>query len=310
MKRFFIIAAVLAFLSIPMRGDNHPLCDSILTRLENYIAGKDAKIGVGIIIDGNDTVTVNGDRPFPMLSVYKFPQALAVADYCVRHNMSFDDTISIAATEIKANTYSPMRDKYGVKPLRLPVSELLAYSIQLSDNNACDILFRLTGGPATVDSVLHEWGYRSIAVRSTEDEMHQDIDLCYLNSSTPIEMASLLDRLNTQLRHVSPEYRHIAYLMETCATGADRLAAPLMKDKESGLIVIGHKTGTGDKNPQQRIIGTNDVGYINFTDGHRYAIAVFISDSAYDFASTASVIAAISDIVYTEIKNTRTTDHR
>lgn len=307
MKKLLIISAFIALMSISMRGDN---TQSIRNRLENYIAGKDAKIGVAVIIDGKDTVTVNGDRPFPMLSVYKFPQALAVADYCRRHDMSFDDTISIASTEIKTDTYSPLRDKYGVSELRLPISELLANSVQLSDNNACDILFRLIDGPGTTDSMLRELGYRNIAVRSTEDEMHRDVNLCYLNSSTPIEMASLLDRFNAELRHISPEYSHVAYLMETCATGTDRIAAPLMVDKENAFITIGHKTGTGDRNAQQRIIGINDVGYVNFSDGHRYAIAVFISDSAYDLSTTASIIAAISDIVYTEIKNTRTTDHR
>ena len=98
-----------------------------------------------MIINGTDTVSVNGRRDFPMLSVYKFPQAIAVADYCFRHNIALTDTIRIAADELKPDTWSPMRDKYGREDISLPLSEVLAYSVQQSDNNACDVLFRLIG---------------------------------------------------------------------------------------------------------------------------------------------------------------------
>ena len=37
--------------------------------LEDYIEDKDARIGIAVIIDGKDTVSVNGKREFPMLSV-------------------------------------------------------------------------------------------------------------------------------------------------------------------------------------------------------------------------------------------------
>ena len=52
--------------------------DRLKAELAEYIEGKDARIGVAVIYDGTDTVSVNGGRDFPMLSVYKFPQALAV----------------------------------------------------------------------------------------------------------------------------------------------------------------------------------------------------------------------------------------
>lgn len=89
----------------------------------------------------------NGRHRFPMLSVYKFPQAIAVADYCSRNNISLEDTIRISADEMKRDTWSPMRDTYGKREISLPLSDVLAYSVKHSDNNACDVLFRLIGGP-------------------------------------------------------------------------------------------------------------------------------------------------------------------
>ncbi|MDE5795715.1 MAG: class A beta-lactamase-related serine hydrolase, partial [Muribaculaceae bacterium] len=61
---------------------------------------------------------------------------------------------------------------------------------------------------------------------------------------------------------------------------------------------IGHKTGTGDKNAQGRIIAVNDAGYIFLPNRDGYAIAVFISDSGYGMVETEQIIADISEIVF------------
>ncbi len=44
---------------------------------------------------------------------------------------------------------------------RIPLKELLRFSVQESDNNACDILFSLIGGPAAVQKDLKEWGWKT-----------------------------------------------------------------------------------------------------------------------------------------------------
>lgn len=263
-------------------------------KLRNYVNGKDARIGVAVIIDGKDTVSVNGTRDYPMLSVYKFPQALAVAAYCKENNVAFTDTISISKDEIKRDTWSPLREKYGVKDIRLPISELLSYSVQQSDNNACDVLFGLIGGPEVADSIVRSLGVDGIVIGSTEDEMHRDIYLCYQNRATPIAMACLLDMFDMKMRGESAEYEEIASLMENCTTGADRLSFPL---KGTGAV-CGHKTGTGDVNSQGRIIGVNDAGYVHLPDGRHYSIAVFVADSAYGMDDSSAIIAEISRIVY------------
>lgn len=274
--------------------------------LREYIAGKDARIGVAVIIDAEDTVSVNGNRDFPMLSVYKFPQALAVADYCEKHGVNLTDTISIAKEEILTDTWSPMRDKYGVRDLRLPLSELLAFSVTQSDNNACDILFRLIGGPQAADSLMKVLGFGDIVIASTEKEMHAEPPLCYLNRSTPIAMATLFDRFYRGLlplnNHVTEE---TGALMMNCNTGLNRLPAPLPDGAR-----IGHKTGTGDTNSQGRIIAVNDAAFIilpstenppaqnaSENPSHTYAVAIFIADSAYSLPETERIIADLSHII-------------
>lgn len=265
------------------------------TLLKTYIEGKDARIGVAVIINGKDTVEMNGRRDFPMMSVFKFPQAIAVAEYCLSNNLSLSDTIAIHADEIKENTWSPMREKYGTKNLSIPLSEILEYSVSMSDNNACDILFRIIGGTKTADSLMKSLGFRHMEIINTEDEMHIDPYLCYQNRSTPIEMAGLFDAFyRMEMRHNSPVHEAIGSMMMSCETGKNRLPKPL----ENTNAVIGHKTGTGDKNSQGRIMAVNDAGYVFLPDGQGYAIAVFVADSSYDMAATESIISDISEIVY------------
>lgn len=265
------------------------------TELKTYVHDKDARIGVAVIINGMDTVSVNGKRDFPMLSVYKFPQAIAVADYCSRHNILLTDSIRISASEMKPDTWSPMREKYGRKDMALPLSEILAYSVQQSDNNACDVLFRLIGGPQVADSLMKKLGYDEIHILNTEDEMHADPYLCYANRATPLQMAALFDRLYRQeMRHDSPVLEAVGAMMMQCVTGNNRLPLPLMPTN----AMIGHKTGTGDVNSQGRIIGVNDAGYVFLPNKQGYAIAVFIADSGYGMAETEKMIADISEIVF------------
>ena len=264
-------------------------------RLGTYIRAQDARIGVALIINGIDTVSVNGNREFPMLSVYKFPQAIAVADYCDRHNINLNDSIRISFDELRPDTWSPLRDKYGRKDIVLPISEVMAYSLQQSDNNACDALFQLIGGPQVADSLMKSIGYDEIHILNTEAEMHADPYLCYANRATPLQMAALFDRFyRREMRHDSHILEAVGAMMMSCNTGNNRLPRPLMPTN----AMIGHKTGTGDVNTQGRIIGVNDAGYVFLPNKQGYAIAVFVADSGYDMNGTEKIIADISGIVF------------
>lgn len=275
----------------------HPAALAIRDSLAQYIKGKDARFGIAVILEGNDTISVNGHKPFPMASVYKFPQALALADYCKKHKISFSDTIDIPAYRMLPDTWSPMRERYGANDIRLPISEVLAYSLQQSDNNACDILFTILQGPEKADSLMQSWGFNEIRVLNTESEMKNHPAFGYSNTSSPIAMAKLMDEFDTKHCLGSAEMAEIARLVENCDTGKNRLVAALSKD-----AVCGHKTGTGPVLPNGRIMTINDCGYVRRIDGRRYTIAVFISESGYDMKTTESMIRDISRIVRNELK--------
>lgn len=291
-----IIALLTASQGCTKTGsDNYATLQKELTE---FIAGKDAKIGIALIIDSTDTVSVNGNRAFPMLSVYKLPIALALAEHYRAQGLAFDNPVEIFKEDLHPDTYSPMTEKLLASSrmitggLSMSTGELLAYMLQQSDNNASDIILRNVGGARYVADYLADTGIKDINVVNSESEMHDDTSLCYDNSATPIAMASLLDYFDCNCNDsLSVEIKSI---METCSTGTARLAKPLAQAN----AVIGHKTGTGFTLPDGRLMAINDAGYVHLPDGHRYSIAVFIEDSGYDMATTESIIADISGIVF------------
>ena len=108
------------------------------------------------------------------------------------------------------------------------------------------------------------------------------------------EAAALLELLVTE-QILTPTLREmIRQNLINCKTGADRLPKPL-----SGTgAVIGHKTGTSDRDERGIFAGTNDPGFVILPDGTRYTIAVFIKDSAENPETNARIIADISETVY------------
>lgn len=265
--------------------------------LAEFVVEKDAGIGVAVILNDSDTVSVNADCQFPMLSVYKFPIALAWANSYQKHNRSLNNPIVITAKDLKQDTYSPLTERLLAADAPLPDSlmmqarELLRYMLQLSDNNASDIILREAGGAGAVNDFLSGLGIKGINVLNSEAEMQDDNLLCYRNSSSPIAMATLLNRFNREFN--DSIFVDIKQIMERCETGENRLLKPL----RSADVSIGHKTGTGFLLPDGRLMAINDVAYVNFTDGTHYSIAVFVEDSGYSMAETESIIAEISKIV-------------
>ena len=145
--------------------------------LRNTIAGKRAQVGIAVVIDGKDTVTINDDGGYPMMSVFKLHQALAVAHHLDRQGRTLATRIPIRREALLPDTYSPLRDRFPEGGIELSVSELLTYTLQLSDNNACDILFDWAGGTEATEEYIRSLGIGDFAIRATEKEMHDDPEM-------------------------------------------------------------------------------------------------------------------------------------
>ena len=196
-------------------------------RIDSLLNGKKATVGIAVWTDKGDMLRYNDHVHFPLLSVFKFHVALAVLDKMDKQSISLDSIVSIKASQMLPNTYSPLRKKFPDQDFTITLRELMQYSISQSDNNACDILFRVFGGPAATDEYLRSMGLRDFAIEVTEDDMHRNLADCYRNWTTPLEAVRLLEWLVSGKAAKGAYRDFIEQTMISCQTGRDRLPAPL-----------------------------------------------------------------------------------
>ena len=229
---------------------------------------------------------------FPMASVFKFHQALAVCDRLMRSGVSLDTEVSVGKADLAENTWSPLRDEYPYGG-RFTYGELLAYTLQQSDNNACDFLFHTVCDVSRTDSYIRSLGIDDFAIACDEEAMHDDLSACYSNWTTPLAAAALLEKFYS-VKDSSEYTGYVWKLMSDCRTGQNRIPGHI-----SGKVSqIAHKTGTGDIDADDRIIAVNDIGVVLLPDGRHYSIAVFVSDAASGMEECEEFIAKVSETVY------------
>ena len=147
----------------------------LIVEIENIIQECEAKVGFAYVnFNSGETCSVNGLQNFPMQSVYKFHLALRVLSELDQGIISLDQKIYIKESELIPNIWSPLRDRFGKRNLELNLSELLAYAVSQSDNVACDVLFRLIGGPTVVNDFISGLGVSGVSILNTEEEIQGD----------------------------------------------------------------------------------------------------------------------------------------
>lgn len=254
------------------------------------------EIGVGVLINNKHKVTVNNESIYPMMSVFKLHQALAVCEDLDNKLISLDSVMTINRDELDPNTWSPMLKEHSEDTISLSIKDLLRYTIAQSDNNASNLMFDRLVSVAQTDSFITTIIPReSFQILYSESEMSADHDKAYSNYTSPIGAAMLIDRLFTTSLLSAEKQIFVKKVLSECATGKDRIVAPLI-GKEG--IMIAHKTGSGYTNDKGELAAHNDVAYIRLPNGVGYALAVFVKDFKGNEAQASKAIARISEVVY------------
>lgn len=290
----WILAAVLVGCGMVVSAEN---IDGLRDDLYAYVSKVDATIGVAVITAGGDTLTVNNEVCYPMMSVFKFHQALAVSDYLEQNGLPLSTVVKVTPEDLQLDTWSPLRTKYP-EGVELTVADLLSYTLQWSDNLGCDILFDRFIGPEAVGAFVRRQGIAQVEIRYNEADMCRNNDLSYDNWSSPYAAALLLDKFIDGEVINEPYFSLVRELMLTCTTGAGRLVVPF----NGSAYRLGHKTGSGYVNAEGRLISCNDIGFVLSPDGRKqYVIAVFVRDSGLSEKDTEAVIATVSRMVKTAL---------
>lgn len=261
--------------------------------MEKIVTGKNAKVGVSVSGgDSEETLTLNGEVRFPMQSVFKFHIALAVMAEVDKGSLSPEQLMGIKKDELMTDTWSPMRDKYPEGGI-LTLGEIIRYTIAVSDNNGCDILLRLIGGPEAVTSFLKSKGLTGFAIVYDEAEMHQNYENQFANWSTP-ESATYLLRLFNENKLILPEStEYLRQIMRETSTGMKRIKGMLPEG-----TVVAHKTGSSGRDENGIATATNDIGIVWLPDGRFFYISVFVADSKETDEMNERIIADLSKAAY------------
>lgn len=290
----FLSICILLFSGTALaRQGNKP---ALRKAIQKVIDTAGAKVGIAVMTFGNgqaDSLQISGEGHFPMQSVYKLPLALAVLDQVEAGKLVLTSEITIQRATLDSNTWSPMLKDHRGPAITLRIADLLRYSVSKSDNNACDILFGLLGGPAVVQAYLEKIGIRDMQIRSTEREMHADGDLQYQNWSTPAAMLRLLERVKGGTLLPSQLNVYLMVLLTDTQNSANRISGALPDVR----YVLAHKTGTSGTTKQGRTAAVNDAGILSY-DGRRIGLVVFVSDLNGPAEKGEKIIAEISRLIW------------
>ena len=295
-----ILPAVVLFAAEESQNEKLEGTEKTYTDMRDSIAAIVAdvpgEIGVAVIVNSKDTVTVNDADIYPMMSVFKLHQAVALCHWMHERGMPLDTAIRIDRNDLDHDTWSPMLKENPDQSFTLTVRKLMEYTLIQSDNNASNLLFDRFASVAETDSfittLLPAGGFR-IAFR--EADMQKDHQLAYANHSSALATAVLMDRLfnDSIIDHESQTF--ICDALRRCKTGVDRISTPFAGRNDIG---IAHKTGSGYVNGRGELVAHNDAAHITLPDGNSYTIVVFVKDIAGDEKTASGIIARISRTAY------------
>lgn len=284
MKKIFGI-----FIFIVFQQSLSAQTDSLKVQIQKIISARKADVGVAVcsLENPKDTLSINGYKPYPLMSVIKFYAALVILHKVDEKKLFLEQRVRITPKDLDPQTYSPMRDAKPKEGFEITIKELLIYAVGQSDNIAYLKLVDLLGSIDVVHDFVKSNGIKGVSLVSTYRESFERV---LQNTSTPWAANMLLTKF-FKGKILTKESRAVLWeIMEETATGPDRLKGLL----PMGTTVV-HKTGTAgwDENTGMNM-ATNDIGIIKLPKGGHYVISVFVTQSKEKDAENAKIIAEIS----------------
>ena len=288
MKKLTILFLLISIFSCAQKAE-------LKKEISKITEGKKATVAVSVLgidfpFQYNNN---NAEKKLPMQSVFKYHIALAVLDLVDQGKLSLDQKVFIKKSELLPNTWSPIREKNPEGNFEMPISELIEYSVAMSDNVGCDVLLRLIGGPKVVHDFLISKGAKDTQIVYNEEVMQSAWKNQYENYTTMKSATKLLKDFykGKILSEKSTEF--LLGVMYRTSTGLNKIVEQLPKSAK-----VAHKTGSSGKNDAGLTGAENDIAIITLPNGKTYAIAIFVSDSTESYDVNCKMISDISKVVY------------
>lgn len=307
---------------MPLTASTTPALD--MARLNKDVAALAARarpglLGVGLTnLESGEHFTFEGERRFPMQSVFKMLLAAAVLGEVDDRQMNLDERFLLEEEQLSA-PHSPIAAAW---PGRRDYTgrELLIAAVSDSDNTAADVLMKRIGGPGAVTAWLVQHRFEELRVDRYERELQPQVYgmpsfrpawrtpaafdaaraavpaaerrtamAAYLrdarDTATPRDMLTFLTRLNANELLSAASTRLLLQILFDTPRGAERIKAGLPEGSR-----FAHKIGTSGTD-QGLTPAYNDVGVAVLPDGRAYGIAAFLSGSTAPEADRAKLMA-------------------
>ena len=292
MKKLTILFLLISIFSFAQKTE-------LKKEISKITEGKKATVAVSVLgidfpFQYNNN---NAEKKLPMQSVFKYHIALAVLDLVDQGKISLDQKVFIKKSELLPNTWSPIREKNPEGNFEMPISELIEYSVAMSDNVGCDVLLRLIGGPKVVNDYIVSKGVKNTQIVYNEEIMQSAWKNQYENYTTMKSATKLLKDFykGKILSKKSTEF--LLGVMYRTSTGLNKIVEQLPK-----YAKVAHKTGSSGKNDAGLTSAENDIAIITLPNGKTYAIAIFVSDSMETWEVNCKMISDISKVVFEKLE--------
>ncbi len=288
MRKLNIVFLLISIFSFAQKAE-------LKKEISKITEGKKATVAVSVLgIDFPFKLNnENAEKKLPMQSVFKYHIALAVLDLVDKGKLSLDQKVFIKKSELLPNTWSPIREKNPEGNFEMPISELIEYTVAMSDNVGCDVLLRLIGGPKIVNDYLVSKGVKNTQIVYNEEIMQSAWKNQYENYTTMKSATKLLKDFyqGKILSEKSTEF--LLGVMYRTSTGLNKIVEQLPKSAK-----VAHKTGSSGHNDEGLIGAENDIAIITLPNGKTYAIAIFVSNSTESYDDTCKLISDVSKVVF------------
>ncbi len=295
-----------------------PQFEALRIRLQEMVAVFPGTMGVAVRdIKTGEEVSINGDRLFPMASVYKVPIMVEVFRQIDAKKFSLEDRVELTDNERTLGSGVLTILSSGLK---LSIKDLITLMIVLSDNEATDILLKKVGAE-NVTSTMRSLGLKNIRVDRATFELIRDYVMLYDDRAAGKTYKEIMAL--TQTREPSPDKlaaaerefskvmkdvaspRDMALLLEKIVKGdaaneeSCRQMMTILRRQQFNQRLprylpesanMAHKTGTIGSS-------TNDAG-VMFVRGRPIALVVFTVDKRAGRGEAEEQMGRLARVVY------------
>lgn len=288
-QRILLLVMTFSSLSACVR-QNQTSESELKNEIEKIISTKKADVGVSILgPNGKDNININGNKLYPMLSVVKFPIALATLNKVGKGELAMTQNVYIKKEELLENTWSPFKREYPEGNLNITLEEAINWMVSESDNNMTDIILRFIGGTQVVEDYINN---ENVIIKNNEEDMHIDWESQFVNKATPNTVTELLKDFS-EGKLLNKENTNWLYnSMVNSPTGGRRLKGKLPD------VVIAQRAGTSFTNDDGITGAINNIGIMELPNKQKIYIAVFVHNTSEEFRTGEEIIADIAKVTW------------